>query len=393
MLVLEILLWCGLFSIFYTYLFYPKGLQLLAKNKKLKYDLIPISNLPKISIVMAAYNEEKVIEQKIRSVFNGNYPNELIDFWVGSDCSTDATNEILTKLSQEYPTLKIHLFTERQGKTTMINRFLKDVPNDIIISTDANNIFFKNTIHELVSAISSDENIGLVDMQTINNNLNSEGSSEQENTYTIQEAMTKHCEGILFGVIGCPFGGCYIYRKKLWIDVPVTFLGDDFTVCMYVLRQGYKTIANLNAKTFEDVSNNPILDFRRKIRISTSNFQNLFYFPKEFLNPFSKIGFVMFSHKTIRWLGPFILLFVLIATIFLSFDNMFYKIFLGIEMFSLLVCLLDLLLRKFNIHLFLLKHLTHFYVAQIAMIIGLYKYIVGVKTSIWSPTQRFQNAK
>jgi cellulose synthase/poly-beta-1,6-N-acetylglucosamine synthase-like glycosyltransferase len=392
MLILEILLWVGLFSIFYTYLFYPKLLQFLARNKKLRYDLLPLSNLPKVTIVMAAYNEEKVIEEKVCSVFNGNYPNELIEFWVGSDCSNDRTNEILTKLSNEYPQLKVHLFTERQGKINIINHFMKEVKNDIIISTDANNIFMEDTILELVSVLLSDDNIGMVETQPINHNLNNEGSSYQENTYIKGEARTKYYESLLLRVIGGPFGGCYIHRRKLWKDVPSTFVNDDFTVCINILNQGYKTIININAKIYEDVSNNPKLDFRRKIRLATGDFQNLFYFP-QLLNPFSKIGFVMISHRVLRWFGPFILLFVLTVTILLTTDSTFYKIFLRIEIFSVIICSIEFLLRKININLFLLKHLTHFYLAQISMLIGFFKYLRGVKTSVWSPTQRFQKAK
>lgn len=164
---------------------------------------------------MASHNEEKVIEQKIRSVFNSNYPVELIEFYVGSDNSSDKTNEILTKLASEYPQLKISLFNERQGKISILNKFIPNVSNEIVISTDSNNIFFPDTIHELVSALYSDEKVGLVDILMLHNNLNTDGMSYQESTYISSEALTKYREGILFGVTAGPFGGCYAFRKKL----------------------------------------------------------------------------------------------------------------------------------------------------------------------------------
>ena len=164
---------------------------------------------------MAAYNEEKVIEAKIRSVFANNYPQELIEFLIGSDNSSDNTNQILLTLKEEFPQLKITLFTSRQGKINIFNQLVPLAKHELIISTDANNIFHNNTIIELVSAISSGDNIGLVDSYIMHTDLKEDGMSHQENTYISQEAKTKFNEGILFGVTAGPFGGCYIFRKKL----------------------------------------------------------------------------------------------------------------------------------------------------------------------------------
>ena len=391
MLALEILLWLGLFSIFYTYLFYPKLLQLLARNKKLKYELIPISELPKITIVMAAYNEEKVIEEKVRSVFNGNYPNELIDFWVGSDCSNDRTNEILTQLATEYPTLKIHLFTERQGKINIINRFLKEVSNDIIISTDANNIFTQNTILELVSVLLSDDKVGIVDtnITRFNSNKSANNIGVQESFYLNNETNTKFAESMLFCTTVAPSGGCFAIRKKLWKSIPENFLVDDFLVSIYVLKQGYKIINNPNSKTFENINANPKVEYRRKIRVGTGNFQVFFHLPLTLINPFTKYGFIVFSHKVLRWFAPFILIFLLIATILLTSNSIIYQILLGIELLSIFLCILDLYLRKFNAKISLIRFISHFYTSNICLLIGFFRYIRGVKTSIWSPTQRF----
>jgi cellulose synthase/poly-beta-1,6-N-acetylglucosamine synthase-like glycosyltransferase len=196
-------------------LFYPLLIRFAARKKQLNYQLIPTAALPAVSIVMAAHNEEKVLEQKIRSVFNGNYPQELIEFYIGSDNSSDSTNEILITLSKEFPQLKITLFTERQGKINIFNKLVPQASNEIIISTDANNMFFENTIHELVSALCSDENVGLVDTLILHNNLKNDGMSLQEHTYISTEANKKHYESILFGIAAGPFGGCYIFRKKL----------------------------------------------------------------------------------------------------------------------------------------------------------------------------------
>jgi cellulose synthase/poly-beta-1,6-N-acetylglucosamine synthase-like glycosyltransferase len=341
---------------------------------------------------MAAHNEEKVIEQKIHSVFNGNYPNELIEFYVGSDCSDDSTNEILTRLAEQYSQLKIFLFNERQGKINIQNQFLQLVENEIVISTDANNIFFEDTIYEFVSVM-QDENIGLIDISMLHNNLNEKGMSYQENTYISTEAKLKYAEGMLFGAIGGPFGGCYAVRKKLWENVPDTFLNDDFYVNMIIYKKKYKAVTNYNAKIFEDVSNNPKNEFARKIRLATGDFQNLFRFFGMLMNPFTNVGFIMLSHRVLRWLGPFFLIFIFTASCILAIDIGFYFGLLIFEIACVCLCFVEILLKKMNINLFFIRYITHFFSSNLAMLLGFIKYCKGVETSIWSPTQRLQEVK
>jgi len=380
--MLELLLWIGLFLLFYSYLFYPLILKIASKNKTLTYPTIPSEELPPISIVMAAHNEEKVIETKIRSVLDSNYPKHLIEFIIGSDNSSDRTNEILLTLKEEHPQLNITIFTERQGKINIFNQLVPTAKNDIIISTDANNIFQKDTMVELVSSLCSDDKIGLVDSLILHTDLKADGMSLQENTYISSEANIKYNEGLLFDVTAGPFGGCYIFRKDLWTNIPSNYLVDDLFVHTWIVKKGYKTFFNKNAITNEDVSNNPILEFKRKIRIATGSFQNLFTFFSDYINPFSNFGFVMLSHKVVRWSGPFLLLFVLVATIFLVTTNLIYSILLVIELCSIFLCIIDIIQRKFNIHLYLIRHLTHFYLSNIAILLGFVRFIRGVKSSI-----------
>ena len=392
MIFAEIVLWLSIFCIFYTYLFYPLILKIAARNKQLQYELIPYSKLPTVSIVMAAYNEEKVIEQKIRSVFNGNYPNELIEFYVGSDCSNDRTNEILLMLEKEYPQLKVTLFAERQGKIKIMNTFFNCVKNKITVITDANIIFDKNTLLELISPF-ADEKVGLVDTQIIHTNLQKDGISHQEHTYLSYETNKKYMESVLFGIIAGTFGGCYAVRKELLEKVPENFLVDDFFICINVILRNFKAIINVNAQVFEDISNDAKIEFKRKIRIATGGFQNTFFFFGKFINIFTTVGFVIFSHKIVRWFGPFFLLFIIFSLVCLSFYNKIYLILFLFTVCCILVCFVDIILRRFNIHLFFIRYLTHFFISNFALLIGFFRYLRGVKTSIWSPTQRHQKAQ
>jgi hypothetical protein len=159
---------------------------------------------------------------------------------------------------------------------------------------------------------------------------------------------------------------------------------------MKIVEQGYKSVVNLNAKVLEDVSNNSKVEFRRKIRISTGNFQNFFLFIKILLKPFNSKGFVLFSHKVLRWFGAFFLIFAFISSIILSIHNIFYFSLSILAFACILLPLVDIIFKKFDIHLFFARHLTYFFLSNIAAIIGFFKYLKGVKSSIWSPTQRYQ---
>ena len=105
MITIQIIFWFSLFLILYSYLLFPEILRLLARKRKEETKKYLPSELPFISVLIAAFNEEKVIGDKIKSVLDGNYPQKLMEILVGSDASTDHTNQILQHLQEEHPSL------------------------------------------------------------------------------------------------------------------------------------------------------------------------------------------------------------------------------------------------------------------------------------------------
>ena len=131
-----------------SYLFYPELLKLFSFFKKNNFpnNSLPFSELPTVSVLMAVYNEELVIEKKIRTVFASAYPQNKLEVFVGSDKSGDKTNQILENLQKEFPNLFFINFADRQGKKNIINQLLDKSKGEILISTDANVLFTENTI-------------------------------------------------------------------------------------------------------------------------------------------------------------------------------------------------------------------------------------------------------
>ncbi len=389
----QILFWLSVLAIFHSYVLFPFILKLLAKNKEVNQDVFKLSdsNLPKVSVLMSLYNEEDVISEKIQSIFKSNYPSEKLELIVGSDNCDDKTNDIVSALCKENSNLLFFPFSSRQGKPSIINQLQKKSNGTILIITDANVIFSENTVFEMVKHYKNN-NIGLVDTRMTNTkeSISKTGISIQESSYNSREVKIKQNESLIWGTMMGPFGGCYSLKNELFKNVPINFLVDDFYINMNVLKKNKKAINCMNAIVYEDVSNNIKDEFRRKIRISTGNFQNLATFKNLLFSKVKGLSFSFFSHKVLRWFGPFLLIIALLSNIFLiKFD--FYKISMIIFSATFTLPFIDIILKKQKINISILRFITHFYTMNIALLIGFFRFLSGVKSGIWQPTKRNQS--
>lgn len=388
-LIFQVLFWIAVFAMFHSYVLYPFILKLFTLGKKLDYkEYSPQDDLPLLTVMMSVYNEEVVIGQKIKSIFESDYPKEKIEVLVGSDCSTDSTNQQLKELTDIYPNLRFFEFHERQGKIGTMNTLLDMAQGEIIVSTDANVMLDKNTLFELVRYF-KDEKVGLVDTRMKNTRIQHDGISFQESFYIGHEVMVKHREGLLWGTMIGPFGGCFAIRKDLYKKPHFNTLVDDFFISMQVLRQGGRCLNNLESVVYEDVSNLISEEFRRKVRIATGNFQNLKEFGGLLWPIYKPVAFAFLSHKVIRWLGPLFILLAIVSIPFLM--NIYLYQFIAMAMgVVFLIPLFDYLLRSVGINFKLFRFVTHFFSMNIALMVGFFKYLKGVESNVWQPTQRNQ---
>ena len=386
---MKIVFWSCLLGIVHTYFVFPFIMYFLEKFTSKTNVQNQGNDLPNLAIILAVFNEEKVIEEKIKSTFKTNYPLQKITFYIGSDNSTDATNLIIERYSKQYPQILFTIFKSRTGKAGIINHLASIAEAPILIFTDANVFFNQNTLYELVKDYQNEE-IGVISANIINNEHKKEGISYQEKKYLEFEKQLKFNEGKVWGTMIGAFGGCYSIRKNCFKSVPPNFLMDDFFISMNVFLENKKAILNLDAVCYEDVSDKISEEFRRKIRISAGNFQNLFAYKKLLLNPFSTISFSFWSHKIFRWITPFLLLGMLGSSIYLAFNlKLFYYIVLG-EFLIILITFAEILLNQLKVNIKVLRFLTHFFSMNLALFLGFFKFIFGIKTNVWKPTERFQ---
>ncbi|MBN2893371.1 MAG: glycosyltransferase [Bacteroidales bacterium] len=385
----QIVFWLSIFLILHSYVFFPTILSILAKNKKENiHKYSKDDDLPSVSIIMAVYNEQDVIEQKIRSVFNTNYPQNKIEFIIGSDNSTDDTNNIIKKLQQEYLNLQLVDFKERNGKIKIINLISEQCKNQIIISTDAKVFFLSDTIFHLIEHFKNPE-ISIVGGILFNEQKSSNGISNQEDLFMSREMIIKYNEGLVWQKVIGVYGALYAIRPEFLVKVPENLLVDDFYITLKVIENKGKVIFNKQAKASENLPVELSEEFKRKVRIATGNFQNLRIFSKILLKPFSSIGFSFISHKVIRWTAPFIFMIALIANLFL-FKIILYKVMLFITIGVVIVPIIDFFFKIFKINIGFLRLITHFISMNFALVFGFFRALKGVRNSTWSPSKRNQ---
>ncbi|HEY6160728.1 MAG TPA: glycosyltransferase family 2 protein [Bacteroidia bacterium] len=387
-ILLKIIFALSALALLHTYFFYPLLLRLLSAGSKANPTVFSKEELPPVSILMAAYNEEQVIAEKIESILASDYPPEKIQVLIGSDNSSDRTNSIVKGFETKFPGLKLIEFSQRTGKVMIVNGLVQMAAHDILIITDANVIFDRNTIYQLVKHFKNDS-IALVDTNMINRGLHKGGISVQEKTYIQAEVFIKNAEGRIWGAMMGPFGGCYALRKNHFTGVPANFLVDDFYINMRALEKGGKCMNEPGAKVYEDVSNELGEEFRRKVRIATGNFQNLSTFSR-LLGKFNAISFCFFSHKVLRWIGPFFMISAFFSSLALaSFPNFYFWV-CALGLLLPIITLTDIILKSVNAHIPGLRFITHFISMNFALFIGFFKYLGGVRSSIWEPTKRNQ---
>lgn len=387
-LILEILFFLSAYAMLHTYIMYPFFLYVFSRNKRnihaVQYS--STEELPEVAVICAAYNEEKVIAQKIESTFTSSYPKEKITFYIGTDACSDRTVSIIKQQQEKYLQLKLIEFTERTGKINIINKLSSLAQAPVFIMTDANVFFKENTLFELVKHF-KDKEVKLVCGNIHKRAINQEAVTKNELQYLNFENFLKNAESKLWSIVIGAEGGCYALSKDSYVEIPPHFIADDFFITCNVLSNKSKILFEENAIVYEDTAAETAGEFRRKTRIATGNFQNLSYFKGLLGNPFSKTGFAFLSHKVLRWLTPFFFLINFICCVFL-FDHIFFKCVFCMEIIILLIPVLNNLFIKAGLKLKLLISITHFVVMNIALFVGFIRYCKGVTSSVWQPVRQ-----
>ena len=331
----QIAFWVLLFLIVHCYLLFPMTLPFVSeifKRKKKKAEGIP--ELPTVSILISAYNEEAVIERKIHNILEIDYPKEKLEVLIGDDGSADKTAEIIARYADQGITLV--KAPKNAGKAAMLNRLQKIAKNDILLFCDANTMFFPNVVRKLVDPF-KDKKIGCACGHLILSDKSGSVLGKGESSYWDLESEIKKFEGVLDRLIGGN-GALYAIRRELYTELPVKkSVMDDFFVTTKILQKGYFCTFVDSAIGTEQTSKESSGEYRRKVRIGRANFNYLFsYLP--LLNPFRPLlAYLFFSHKIVRWFSPHIIILLYVANALLLTKGLFYQVTFGCMTLALIL--------------------------------------------------------
>lgn len=384
---LILFLLCLLVPIF-SYVIFPWYMKLSVMNMtRSKNNYSEIKEWPAVTIVFSVFNEEKVIRRKLESILNSDYPKDKLQILIGSDNSTDQTHQIIEEFVAENSNIIFIKKETRNGKLKIINELVDLTTTEHLVFTDANVFFEPITLKALVY------NLIAKDAKMVCGNIlkfspKNQGISDQEIFYMNFENQLKYHESLKYGFCVGVEGGCYAILKSSFVKVPDGFLMDDFFITLDVIEKKGKVLFEPESVCYEDVNDAPMIEFKRKIRISLGNFRNLKYY-KHLLFPIHQgFGFAFFSHKVLRWFTPFALVF----SFFLSYAVSFYfSFFILVSLgYSLLILLpaLTIYLEKIKLKLPLINSLGHFILMNFALLIGYIKFISATNESAWEPPKR-----
>ena len=360
-----------------TYVVYPVW-QLIFPGKPVDFtgEFTP----PSVSVVFAAYNESAIIEAKIRSIYNTNYPIGLLSVWIGSDLSNDGTDDIIRNLQSEFPQLNLHVNDNRSGKSATINLLVERTAAEVIIATDANILFKETTIEELVRPIALQKATAVAGTLAYEAGGVTNSTATNEKAYLSLENAIRRAESRKHGICFGMEGGLYSMRKSYWKPIPPNTFMEDFFQTVQLIARDQKVLFNEAAIGLEDVSTSLREEYKRKIRISIGNWQNLIrFYPLLFKHPYP-FGILFLMHKVLRWLTPHLYLIALIAGLFTSQWLISSIILIGLPVSQFI-------LMSFG----LATPLAYFYAMNAALFIGFLRYLKGVKSSVWQPTKRNQH--
>lgn len=370
---MQFLFWISFIAVFYTYIGYPLVVYILSLFYK--EEIADRYIYPNISILMSAYNEEKNIEEKLNSIFNLDYPKDKIEILIGSDGSTDKTDEVVSKHIS--PSVRLYRQAQRQGKPSMLNKLVKEAKGEILVFTDARQELDKDSIKELVKNF-SDNRIGSVSAELFFRDEDSQVGSGM-GLYWEYEKFIRKQESKIGSMLGAT-GALYAIRRELFSEVPKDLILDDMYIPMRVVQRGYRAIFDSKAKIYDKYSSGAREEFNRKVRTLAGNFQ-LFSNMKWLGNPFkSPIAWQFISHKFLRLLAPYFLAIIFLSNFDIVFDSAFFTLVL---MAQLLFYIFASLGMTFKGKSKILDIPYMFCVMNAAAIEGLGKFILGKQDVAW----------
>jgi biofilm PGA synthesis N-glycosyltransferase PgaC len=387
---MTIIFWVSLFLIFYTFFGYGILLFILVKIRGIIFGIRKIpgneGNWPTVTVIIAAYNEEDYITDKIDNTLALDYPADKIQYLFVTDGSTDRTPE----LAARYPRIKLMHHPERGGKVAAMDRAMKEVNTEVVIFTDANTSLNKTSLLNIcrhyrdpkVGAVSGEKRVKIEEMSD---------ATAGEGFYWKYESKLKTWDSELYTVVGAA-GELFSVRTKLFEPVPADTILDDFMITMLIAQKGYRIIYEKEAYAQESGSENVQEELKRKIRIAAGGIQSILRL-KPSLNPFRHftLAFQFISHRVLRWtITPFLMMLAFILNIFLALQGYgsIYTALLMLQLLFYVSSLLGWVMERRQVRIKTLFIPYYFCMMNYAVAAGIRRYFLKKQSAAWEKSKR-----
>ncbi len=336
-------------------------------------------------MLIAAYNEADIIEQKIKNTFDIDYQINKLHFLFVTDGSNDTTPDIIKK----YPNITLLHQPERQGKIAAVQRALPFVRTPILIFSDANTFLNQNAIQNLVRHFAY-ENVGAVaGEKRVWSAEKDKANAAGEGLYWKYESWLKQLDAELGTVVGAA-GELFAVRTELFENVPSDTIIEDFYLTLRIAQKGYHVAYAPDAYALEHASSDAGEEIKRKIRISAGGFQAMARL-RALLNPF-RYGLLTFqyvSHRVLRWtLAPLALVTFLIANVMLAFQAPFYVIILILQMVFYTIAGVGYLTKDKPLKMKGFSVPFYFVLMNVCVYLGFIKYVKKQQSVVWEKAKR-----
>jgi cellulose synthase/poly-beta-1,6-N-acetylglucosamine synthase-like glycosyltransferase len=378
-LATEILFLASAAALCYTYAGYP---LLLAVVSTLRPQRVRRSKFePTVTVIITAYNEERALTAKLENTLALDYPRELTEIIVASDCSTDRTDEIARAFAAHG--VRLCRQPQRLGKTAAQNAAVEQASGEIILFSDATSHYQPDVIRTMMPNF-ADAKVGCVAGRLVYvDPADSRVGSGARSYWSYETFLKKHESraGSLIGASGC----LYAVRRSAYVPLYHEACG-DFIIATKMVEQGLRAIYEPDAVCTEQTNRRSDAELRMRVRVIAQTFTDLWRH-RSMLNPF-RSGFYavqLLSHKVMRYLVPFFLIAIFAASAVLAPGSFSYRMLFAAQLGGYACALLAWLLERVGVHSRLLVFPQYFVLANVASLIALYQFLRGERYAEWEP--------
>lgn len=389
MQALMVLFWAAWALILYAYVVFPILLAVFARRAGQKTVTTGTSSitgggdardLPRVAMIVAAYNEAAILPQKLANTWAIDYPRDRFQLVIGLDGKGDGSAEILERCKDAR--LRCFAFDQRRGKISVLNDLVANIDADILVMSDANTMFAPEAVRRMVRHF-EDPQVGCVSGEL---GLEQDGGVSGEGLYWKYEGWIKRNESRLGFLIGCN-GGIFALRRALYEPLPTSTIIEDFVMTVRVVEQGHKVRFEPEARATEPPCPSSRAEMIRKIRIGAGNFQSLGLNGRLLHPRYGLRSFAFWGHKVLRWLVPLFCVVALAANVALL-QQPFFRALLGMQLGGALVALWSYNARPGKALPKWTRPISYFYLMNYALFCGLLRFLFGTQRVTWDRASR-----